>query len=44
MVSNKEKNPSPIAEMKDSLKKIPFPLYGKKTYGLYLPENPFPLP
>ena len=31
--------------MKDSeKKKNTFPLDGKKAYGLYLPENPFPLP
>ena len=29
--------------MKDSLKNT-CPLDGKKAYGLYLPENPFPLP
>ena len=29
--------------MKDSLKNT-FPLDGKKGYGLYQPENPFPLP
>ena len=28
--------------MKDLLKNT-FPLYGKKAYGLYKPENPFPL-
>ena len=30
--------------MKDLLKKNTFPLDGKKAYGLYLPENPIPLP
>ena len=29
--------------MKDLLKNT-FPLYGKTAYGLYKPENPFPLP
>ena len=29
--------------MKDSLKDT-FSLDGKKAYGLYYPENPFPLP
>ena len=29
--------------MKDLLKNT-FPLYGKKAYGLYKPENSFPLP
>ena len=29
--------------MKNSLKNT-FPLDGKRAYGLYKPENPFPLP
>ena len=41
--SKSRENPSPSAEMKDSLKRY-VSTRRKRAYGLYLPENPFPLP